>query len=111
MATKSDSLIPVLLLAGLAAFLLYQRNLVGGVTSTAATKAKAQASTDKINAVGNAIKGVFTSIVGGITSNDGNWSNAKPSEAALDQVIEAAKAWDKAYGGVTGTTGDPYNSD
>lgn len=104
MASQSDSLIPIVLLAGLAAFLLYQRQQVGAVT--AVTKARAQGDTDKITAVGTAIKGFINSL--GAVTNDGNWSSSKPSEAALDQVVEAAKAWDKAYGSVAGTDGDPY---
>lgn len=105
MASKSDSLVPVLLLAGLAVFLLYRRQQVGGVTGAQVASVRAT-TTDKINAIGNALGGFFT-YLGGAT-NDGNHSSAKPSEAALDQVIEAAKAWQSAYGGVTGADGDPY---
>lgn len=104
MATKSDSIIPILVLAGLAAFLLYQRSQPASAAQTAAA---GRAATDKINAVGSAIKG-FVTALGGVTGNDGSWSSDKPSQAALDQVIDAAKAWDKAYGGITGADGDPY---
>lgn len=109
MASKSDDLVPILLLGGLVAFLLYRRQQVGGVT--AASAARAQADTAKIKAVGTAIRDVFTSIVGGVTANDGNYSSARPTEAALDQVVQAAKDWTAAYGGITGSSGDPYYSD
>lgn len=106
MASKSDSLVPVLLLGGLAVFLMHQRGMLGGATGKAPAAAIRASATEKINAIGSALGGFFT-YLGGAT-NDGNHSSARPSDAALDQVIEAAKAWDKAYGGVTGADGDPY---
>lgn len=107
MASKSDSLVPVLLLGGLAIFLMYQRGMLGGVTGPAPTAAQIRTgATDKINAVGNALGSLFT-YLGGVT-NDGNHSSARPTEAALDQVIEAAKEWQRAYGGIAGADGDPY---
>lgn len=109
MASKSDDLVPILLLVGLAGFLLYRRQQVGGVTAT--TTARAQADTDKIKAVGSAIRDVFTSIVGGATGNDGSYSSGRPTEAALDQVVQAARDWTAAYGGVAGNDGDPYWSE
>lgn len=103
MASRSDSLVPVLLLAGLAAFLLYRRGQPLTMPQAGAIRASA---TDKVNAIGNALGGFFT-YLGGVT-NDGNHSSAKPTEAALNGVIDAANAWQKAYGGVTGEDGDPY---
>lgn len=107
MASKSDPLVPVLLLAGLAAFLLYRRGQPITVPQASAIRASA---TDKVNAIGSAIGGFF-SYLGGATSNDGNHSSARPSDAALDQVIEAARVWQSAYGGAAGVDGDPYWSD
>lgn len=106
MASKSDSLVPILLLAGLAAFLLYSRTQTA--TTKAATAARSQSNADKITAVGNAVKG-FIDYLGGATASDGNYSSAKPTQAALDQIIQAGKDWTAAYGAATDSGGDPLN--
>lgn len=111
MASRSDSLLPVLLLAGLAGYLMYQRGMLGTLKRAPATSGASRnsASADKIRAVGTAISG-FISSLGGVTGGDGNWSSDRPSDAALDQVVSAAQAWQQAYGGITGADGDPYGS-
>lgn len=109
--SKSDNIIPVLVLGGFALVLLYaqQKRATAGVTGTAAPMATSNPNkTAAVTQIINGAFGLLSSFTGGVTG--GYHSSAAPTESQLDQVVETARQW-TAANGTGGVSGDPYNPD
>lgn len=96
-------LLPLLLLGGLAVYLLLRQRQA--MASPSLAQAQANRDAERLRAIGNAATGFFAWLGG---RDDGNHSSARPTEAALDQVVDAARVWQDTYGELAGADGDPY---
>lgn len=101
--SPGPDLLPVLLLAGLAVWLLTRQRQA--MAAPAAQQAGASRDA-RIAAIGQAASGFFNWLGG---NSGGNHSSATPTPAALDQIVDAANAWQATYGEAAGVDGDPYN--
>lgn len=102
--SPGPDLLPVLLLAGLAVWLVTRQR--PAMAAAATQQATANRDAARLAAIGQAASGFFGWLTGG---SNGNHSNATPTPAALDQIVDAANVWTATYGEAAGVDGDPYN--
>lgn len=101
--SPGPDLLPVLLLAGLAVWLLTRtRTAAANTQATVGAQLAAARDAARYSAIGQAAAGLFAWL--------GNPAptNGTPTPAALDQIVNAAEVWQKTYGEAAGEDGDPY---